>query len=399
MSAPRETKIQLEELDPEAEADALLEEDERSRGDDGFKRDLADLEASESMPPPAQAVTAVKKIHPAPIICIWIFLSSSVIIMNAWILHDGPKDLDFGFPIFLTTTHLVYATIATRLMLRFTHLVDGVHNIDMSWDRWLKNIVPIGALFSASLIFSNLAYLTLNVSFIQMLKAFTSVAVLTMSVVMGLDQFNKRTAVTVVAISFGVMLASYGEMEFAMSGFIFQSMGILFEATRLVAIQKLLQGMRMDPLVSLYYYAPVCAIFNAVLIPVFEGWEPFELVLPKVGIFTLFINVNVALCVCLLFRPHVFSAANGALMKKLNIAVVFLIGCASSLVLTLSGVVKDILLVVGSVVLFGSTVTGIQPLLYDLLCLNDGISLLTRASHFQEQMAVYIAQAKALIGR
>lgn len=28
--------------------------------------------------------------------------------------------------------------------------------------RWLKNIVPIGALFSGSLIFSNLAYLTLK---------------------------------------------------------------------------------------------------------------------------------------------------------------------------------------------------------------------------------------------
>ncbi len=31
----------------------------------------------------------------------------------------------------------------------------------------------IGALFSCSLIFSNMAYLTLGVSFIQMLKAFT----------------------------------------------------------------------------------------------------------------------------------------------------------------------------------------------------------------------------------
>ena len=38
----------------------------------------------------------------------------------------------------------------------------------MTFDRWLKSIVPIGALFSASLIFSNIAYLTLSVSFIQM---------------------------------------------------------------------------------------------------------------------------------------------------------------------------------------------------------------------------------------
>lgn len=33
---------------------------------------------------------------------------------------------------------------------------------------YIRNIVPIGALFSASLVFSNLAYITLSVSFIQM---------------------------------------------------------------------------------------------------------------------------------------------------------------------------------------------------------------------------------------
>lgn len=134
---------------------------------------------------------------------------------------------------------------------------------------------------------------------------------------MGLETFNQRTTTVVIAISLGVALASYGELDFALGGFIFQSLGIVFEATRLVAIQKLLQGLRMDPLVSLYYYAPVCATFNALLVPVFEGSAPFHLVMERVGPVTLFINANVALL--------------------LNVAVVFLIGCASSLVLTLSG--------------------------------------------------------------
>lgn len=46
-----------------------------------------------------------------------------------------------------------------------------------------------------------------------MLKAFTAVAVLIMSVVMGLETFNQRTTVIVCAISFGVALASYGELS------------------------------------------------------------------------------------------------------------------------------------------------------------------------------------------
>ncbi|POY75547.1 hypothetical protein BMF94_1450 [Rhodotorula taiwanensis] len=374
-------KVQLQDLSAEQEADRLLEEDDAQRNPNVLSHGLTQLEREENLPPPATSnqTSAVKRIHPAPIIAIWIALSSSVILFNAWILGDKPGDLShlqlgFRYPIFLTTTHLIYATIGTRLMRRFTHLIDGVDNIDMTWDRWYKNIVPIGALFSASLIFSNFAYLTLSIPFIQMLKAFTSVAVLLMSVAMGLDTFNQRKAVVVVAISLGVALASYGELKFVFSGFVFQCLGIVFEATRLVAIQKLLQGMRMDPLVSLYYYAPVCAVFNMLLVPIFEGYAPFEEILPRVGLVTLVLNCSVALC--------------------LNISVVFLIGCASSLVLTLSGVLKDILLVAGSVILFGSPVTLVQLVGYSIAL--TGLFVFKTSP---EVLAGYVAKLKALVGR
>ncbi|SCZ90190.1 BZ3500_MvSof-1268-A1-R1_Chr1-3g01829 [Microbotryum saponariae] len=325
-------------------------------------------ESKLSMQAPPQHVvskTEPTKIWPGYIIMIWICLSSGVIIQNAWILRtlkfdqtDRVRELTLTYicfahchdlilhPIFLTTWHLVFATIGTRLLLRFTHLLDGIDALQMSWDRWFRNIVPIGALFSASLIFSNLAYLTLSVSFIQMLKAFTSVAVLGLSVVAGLEKMNPRTFMIVIAISSGVALASFGEIDFVLSGFICQTLGIMFEAARLVSIQKLLTGLKMGPLQSLYFFAPVCAGLNALLIPFFEGWAPFENALSQVGAPILLGNAMTA-----------FS---------LNVAVVFLIGCASSLVLTLSGVVKDILLVGGSVLLMGSTVTFTQMLGYSI---------------------------------
>ena len=56
-------------------------------------------------------------------------------------------------------------------------------------------------------------YLTLSISFIQMLKAFTAVAVLGLSVLMGLEKMNPRTFIVVGAISFGVALASVGEID------------------------------------------------------------------------------------------------------------------------------------------------------------------------------------------
>lgn len=279
-----------------------------------------------------------KQMHPAVIIALWIALSSSVIVYNKYVL-DGKTGLNFPYPVFLTTFHMALNTVGTRLLARYTRLMDGLRDVEMTSERWYKNILPIGALFSGSLVLSNMAYLTLSVSFIQMLKAFTPVAVLLISFAFGLKQMSGTLTAIVCAISFGVATASYGEVEFAMEGFICQILAIGFESSRLVMIQVLLQGLKMDPLVSLYYFAPVCAAINACLIPFTEGFAPF-LDLGKLGPFVLLTNGGVAF--------------------GLNVAAVFLIGAASSLVLTLAGVVKDIMLIVGSMVFFQSTITPLQ---------------------------------------
>jgi drug/metabolite transporter (DMT)-like permease len=252
---------------------------------------------------------------------------------------DTKTGLGFPYPVFLTTFHMALNTVGTRLLARYTHLMDGLRDVEMTSERWYKNILPIGALFSGSLVMSNMAYLTLSVSFIQMLKAFMPVAVLIISFAFGLKQVSAPLFGIVGAISFGVALAAYGEIEFAMQGFICQVLAIGFESSRLVMVQVLLQGLKMDPLVSLYYFAPVCAAINACLIPFSEGFAPF-FDLGKLGPFVLLTNGGVAFA--------------------LNIAAVFLIGAASSLTLTLAGVLKDILLILGSMFLLGSTVTGLQ---------------------------------------
>mgnify|MGYP000032552317 FL=1 len=164
-------------------------------------------------------------------------------------------------------------------------------------------------------------------------------AVLIISFTFGLKQMSTTLTAIVFMISFGVALASYAEVHFHLTGFIYQVLAIAFESTRLVMVQVLLQGLKMDPIVSLYYFSPVCAALNMVLLPFMEGFAPFR-ALGQLGPFVLLSNAGVAF--------------------GLNVASVFLIGAASSLTLTLSGVLKDILLILGTMVLLGSTVTPLQ---------------------------------------
>lgn len=327
----REDGVSFQTAMSQAQASVVMQPLGDAKSVDG----KGDSEAG-GLPKPAIASSAAKpQIHPAVIIAIWIALSSSVIVYNKYILDN----LKFPYPVFLTTFHMAFAAIGTRLLARYTTLLNGLNSVEMTMDRWTRNILPIGALFSGSLVFSNMAYLSLSVSFIQMLKAFTPVAVLVISFAFGLKQMSSTLTIIVLMISVGVCLASYGEAVFDPTGFTYQVLAIAFESTRLVMVQVLLQGLKMDPLVSLYYFSPVCAALNMVLLVFTEGFAPF-LAVAKLGPLVLLSNAGVAF--------------------GLNVASVFLIGAASSLTLTLAGVLKDILLILGSMWFLGSSVSALQ---------------------------------------
>jgi len=57
-------------------------------------------------------------------------------------------------------------------MAKTTNLLDGLKNIEMTRPTYINAILPIGLLFSFSLVLSNYAYLHLSVAFIQMIKVY-----------------------------------------------------------------------------------------------------------------------------------------------------------------------------------------------------------------------------------
>lgn len=278
------------------------------------------------------------KLHPSIYVIIWITLSSSVILFNKWIL-DTAK---FHYPVVLTTWHLAFATLMTQIMARTTTLLDGRKTVKMTGRVYLRAIVPIGAVFSLSLICGNLTYLYLSVAFIQMLKATMPVATLIAGWFFGIEGTDRKKFLNVSIIVIGVMIASFGEIKFVLIGFVFQLCGVAFEATRLVLVQRLLSSAeyKMDPLVSLYYFAPVCAIMNFCVALVAEIPRMTLSEVYHVGLLTLL--------------------ANATLAFLLNVSVVFLIGRTSGLVMTLCGVLKDILLVFASIMIWGTPVSALQ---------------------------------------
>ncbi len=184
-----------------------------------------------------------------------------------------------------------------------------------------------------------------------MLKAFTPVAVLIFSFFSGLEKTSQMELYIVLIICVGVALTSVGESYFSWIGFTFQSLGILAEASRLVMTNLLMKQLKLDPLSSLYYIAPLCALFIGFACLIFEVQDlPFDRMQTTDFMAIMVVNAVVA-----------FS---------LNVAVVLLIGNTSALVLTLAGIIKDILLVFLSIVIFGSPVTPLQYAGYSVALLG-----------------------------
>lgn len=211
------------------------------------------------------------------------------------IVSSLPSDLRFA-AIILTTWHLTFATIMTQFLARFTSVLDGRKSVKMTGRVYLRAIVPIGLMFSLSLICGNMTYLYLSVAFIQMLKATTPVAVLLATWGMGMAPVNYKTLANVSIIVIGVVIASFGEIKFVMVGFLFQLGGIVFEATRLVMVQRLLSSaeFKMDPMVSLYYFAPICAVMNGAVALFLEFPRVTMEQIYGVGIWILLANAMIA---------------------------------------------------------------------------------------------------------
>jgi hypothetical protein len=144
------------------------------------------------------------------------------------------------------------------------------------------------------------------------LQATTPVAVLLTGAIMGTEKTDAKKFANVCVIVLGVIIASFGEIEFVLIGFLYQIGGIFAEAIRLNLISSLLNGeKRMDAIVSLYYFAPICAIFNSLLALV---WEVPKISMEEVyvvGLWNFLANASVALLlnvsVVLLVGFHTFS--------------------------------------------------------------------------------------------
>ena len=173
-------------------------------------------------------------------LCVWLSFNSGVILSNKWMLHP----MRFPFPISLACWHMAASAMLGTVAVRSGLIAQQ----ELSWANWAKFCLPVGVLSAGALIFGNLSFTYLTVSFMQMLKANLPVIV-----------FSLASLVTMVVFAAGVAMASFGEINLSAFGLLCFFCAMSCEAVRLTLVQILLQrqDLQLSSLSTLYYIMPI----------------------------------------------------------------------------------------------------------------------------------------------
>lgn len=218
-----------------------------------------------------------------------------------------------------------------------------VEPINITPKDYLRRIVPIAFLFAVVLWMGNTAYLYLSVAFIQMVKALMPCIVYAVGVLQNVENHTWRKLANMITITVGVAIASYGELNFNLTGFLLLLGSLGCEAARLVSIQVLLtsEDVKLNSITTLYYVSPACFGFLVVPFLYIEAPRLFSDAVYKA------------------LHPAVLLS-NAALAFMLNVSVYLLIGRTSALTMNVAGVIKDWMLIFVSSIVFVAPISILQ---------------------------------------
>jgi len=277
---------------------------------------------------------------------VYIALSATLIQFNKWLINPAR----FPHAMLLTTIHMVTTLILCNL---FYYVCPGMYpsmsKVAGNEVTLIKSFVPLGLLFAVGLFTSNQAYLYCNAAFLQFMKEANIVLVFCLSAMVGLTQFSRGKFLNIFWIIAGAAIAVTGEVHFAAIGFVCQVISQCAECGKNVMGEWIMTGskLKLDPLTYTMFMAPVCLCF--LLIGNYFSWDQT--------------------CIRDVKAWWVYLIPNACLAFVLNISISVLIKEGSAMAFILSGLVKDVAIVLVSARIFHERVV-LQQYFGFAICLS-----------------------------
>jgi len=271
----------------------------------------------------------------------WFAFNISIANVNKWIFSS----FEFRFPVFLTLLHMAVGMILSAVMIK-----GGWYPLKelTSWKKWCTKILPLAAIFCASVALGNVGLRYIFVSYAQIVTATTPLFTVLAMRLLTKQTLRWEVYLSMIPIAGGVGLASWKEADFHLFGFV-----AIICATALRAVKSVWQGLllsdeddRLDAISLLYYMSPPCFGLMFLLAVVSEP----ELMLDSSAFLAVLTNANLMS----------WLLASGVVAFFLNIMNLLVTKYTSAITLQVLGNVKVVLSILVSVLIFQNQVSFIS---------------------------------------
>lgn len=270
-------------------------------------------------------------------------LSASLVLVNKYILTVNK----FTYVYTLSLSHMIIAAALSDICLisipqfRATRVKKPTLH-----GRIHAKFFVIGIVFALSLVCATQALTVMDIPSSQMLKTINPAAIYMMGIVIGIEECSIAVTCSIIVVCAGVAMTVYGAAHFITHGIILQLFSVLLDSARWAFLQEMMQDdeLRLNSVETLSHIAPSAAVV------LFAFASYFEL--------------NDLSRDADTWHQMMWVMCSSVLAFMLNVCSFALVRATSALNMSVTGVIKDVLLITISAYVFDTHVSVFQAVGY-----------------------------------
>merc|ERR1719421_299464 len=156
---------------------------------------------------------------------IYALSSMSVLIRNIYVNHH------FNFPQWVTASHFLATGLTGLVVLLHRSAKEHKEITVPTPETFYKDIGPVGLTFALSIGLANRGLMYTNTHFYEMFSSMTLLVTAVLGVVMG-KPFNLKLLPPLMILTVGMVIVSFGEINFSLLGFACIGSAVIMRATK-----------------------------------------------------------------------------------------------------------------------------------------------------------------------
>ncbi|TGZ51794.1 hypothetical protein CRM22_010721 [Opisthorchis felineus] len=279
----------------------------------------------------------------------------------------------FPYPLSITFLHMCSKFLLAWLIREWCRWYHRTQRFELPWSRYMKTVAIAGTSSALDIGFSNWSFEFITISLYTMTKSTSIVFILMFSILFRLERKRASLVLVVFLISCGLILFSYEAAQFNMIGFILVLLasflsGIRWTTTQLLA-QKKEWGLA-HPINFIYHTQPWMAL---AILPLSLCIEGSQLVSSK----DLFRTTDYGQ----LLLDLLYLSLGGLLAFGLECSEYLVVSTASSLTLSIAGILKEVCTLYLAATFNGDQISPINMLGFVICIFGITLHVLLKTMH------------------